>query len=104
MPFKIGNPGGPGRPTNQQVLHVRALARQHRASAIATLAEIMTDASVDPRARIMAANAMLDRDVGKPVERAQVQVSSNRSPRDLSIAELEAALARAEASGSAPTN
>lgn len=95
---------GGGRPTTQQVLHVRALARQHRAEAIETLAEIMTDRGADPRARILAANALLDRDVGKPVERAQVQVSSNRSPRDLSIAELEAALARADASGEAPVN
>lgn len=42
------------------------LAQQYTAAAIETLAEVMTDISAPPAARINAANALLDRGHGRP--------------------------------------
>lgn len=57
-----GNPGG--RP--REVGHVRELARQHTEEAIRTLVEIATDPSQPGRARVAAAEAILDRAWGRP--------------------------------------
>jgi len=59
-----GNPGG--RPKG--LAEVQALARQHAPQAIATLAEIMRNGKQE-RARIAAAEALLDRGYGKPTQR-----------------------------------
>src|ERR1700752_2936978 len=61
-PGRSGNPGG--RP--KVVAEVRDLARQHTAMAIETLRSIAADPKKDPRARVAAANALLDRAYGKP--------------------------------------
>ncbi len=47
---------------------VVALAREHAADAIATLAAIMKDSAVVPAARVAAANSLLERGFGKPVQ------------------------------------
>lgn len=57
-----GNPGGRPRVESE----VRELARVQTKDAIATLAEIMTDKKSAARARVLAANALLDRGWGKP--------------------------------------
>ena len=58
------NPGG--RP---KALHsVQDLARQHTEQAINTLAEIMNNEDVAPPARIAAAEALLNRGWGKPIQ------------------------------------
>jgi hypothetical protein len=71
-----GNPGG--RPRG--VAEVRALAMTFTAEAIETLAAIMRNVKAPPPARAAAANALLDRGVGKPeisakVENTNVEVS-----------------------------
>lgn len=59
---ETGNAGG--RP--REVMAVREMARQRTEKAILTLEAIMDDVGVPPAARVAAANAILDRAVGKP--------------------------------------
>jgi hypothetical protein len=59
-----GNPGGVHKGTAE----LKALARQHAPAAIETLAAIMSDSLSPPAARVGAANALLDRGYGKPVQ------------------------------------
>lgn len=59
---KSGNPGG--RP--KVIAHVRDLAREHTAVAIATLVSVMKNAKSPLAARVAAANAILDRGYGRP--------------------------------------
>ena len=53
------------------------LAREHTETAIATIANVMNDWCAEDRDRIAAANALLDRAHGKPVN-AVIQVPMNR--------------------------
>lgn len=60
---KSGNPGGrPKLP--EDVKHVRELARQYTASAVAALVEVLESDSA--AGKVAAANALLDRGWGKP--------------------------------------
>ena len=61
VPGQSGNPGG--RPNST----IRELARQHSTEAVETLAKVMK-ASRSDRARILAANSLLDRAWGKPTQ------------------------------------
>ena len=54
-----------------------ALAREHTERAIETIANVMDDWTAEDRDRIAAANALLDRAHGKPVN-AVIQVPMNR--------------------------
>jgi hypothetical protein len=74
-----GNPGG--RP--KAVKAVMELAQQHTAAAIETLVEIHTDSKVDPRARVAAASALLDRALGKPPQAIQVDAEMMAIPYPL---------------------
>ena len=78
-----GNPGG--RP--RIVADVQALARQHSASAIAVLAEVMTDEDQPAVARVAAAKAMLDRGYGTPQSSLTITTSDTgeqlKAARDL---------------------
>jgi len=63
-PFVKGQSGNPrGRPRRDYDL--AELARAHTPAALATLAEIMSDKSAQPSARVAAASAILDRGWGK---------------------------------------
>lgn len=53
------------------------LAREHTEAAIETIANVMNDWCAEDRDRIAAANALLDRAHGKPVN-AVIQVPMNR--------------------------
>jgi len=66
-----GNPGG--RP--KEVGHVRELARQHTETAIRTLVEIATDPGQPGRARVAAAEAILDRAWGRPPQALEVDAA-----------------------------
>jgi hypothetical protein len=69
MPFepgKSGNPGGRPAVKLDDGRSLADLAKEHTAAAVATLAEIVGDKKVDPRARVSAATALLDRGWGRP--------------------------------------
>src|SRR5688500_7301387 len=59
-----GNPGGRPRVLGK----LQELARKHTRKAIETIAGVMNDPKCDPRARVAAANALLDRGYGKPAQ------------------------------------
>lgn len=65
MPFEPGQSGNPGgRP--KENAEVKRLAREHGPRAIERLAELMN--GDDPRVSVSAAQALLDRGYGKPVQ------------------------------------
>jgi hypothetical protein len=62
-----GNPGG----RRKQDYRIKDLAQQYTDEALATLRSIMK-ASEDDRARVAAANAILDRGYGKPAQSVDI--------------------------------
>lgn len=78
-PGESGNPGG--RP--KVVAEVRELARQHTAAAIETLASIMNDREEHARARVAAANALLDRGYGRPPQDISVDARMQWQGEDI---------------------
>jgi hypothetical protein len=80
-PFRKGVSGNPsGRP--QHSMDVAALARQHTVAAIAALAKALND----PRTRVPAAVALLNRGYGMPA-----QPITGEGPQSLSVLHLVAA-------------
>jgi hypothetical protein len=71
-PGQSGNPGG--RP--RDVAHVRELAREYTADALAVLAELMADPHQPAAARTRAAEALLDRGWGKASQLVEVDPAS----------------------------
>lgn len=68
--FKPGQSGNPsGRPKSD--IMIRDIAREYTDSAIKTLVEIAGSPRASASARVQAANALLDRGWGKPVQYAQ---------------------------------
>lgn len=67
-PGQSGNPGGRSPRVGPNGETVAQLARAHTAAAIKTLADLCNGASNEPKDRIAAANALLDRGWGKPKE------------------------------------
>ena len=87
QPGQSGDPGGrPKLPPE-----VKEMAKAYTAEAIQTLAEVMRNESAPPGARVTAAEKLLDRAWGK--SESTVNVHDNRTPRDLSTAELLSAIA-----------
>lgn len=84
---QVLNPGG--RP--KEVAHVKELARQWTGEAISTLASIMGDGAAPHSARVKASESLLDRAWGKA--ESTVNVKQNNDVRELSTAEILAALA-----------
>ena len=90
---------------------IRSLARSHTASAIRTLAKIMTNGKAAMSARVAAAATLLDRGHGKAVQHIEAEISVYDS---LGLAEKEALLAilesldagdeEGDSGGSAPTH
>ena len=63
-----GNPGGRSPRVGPNGESIAELARAHTAEALATLVEVCTGKANEPRDRVAAANAILDRGWGKPKE------------------------------------
>lgn len=96
MAFVKGKSGNPsGRPKVPE--SVKELAKAHTEDAIRTLAQVMKNEEAPPGARVTAAEKLLDRAWGKA--ESTVNVNDNRTPRDLSTAEILAALAAAGIAG-----
>ena len=98
QPGQSGNPSGRARIAN----NVREIARQHTADAINALVEIVQDKS-HPQ-RVAAANSLLDRGYGKPIQ--QVEVGKPGAFAELSEEELDLIIVNAakELRASAPLN
>lgn len=78
-----GNPGG----RSKVVAEVRKLAQEHSAEAIATLVHLMRNGKSD-HTRRAAANDLLDRGIGKPIQAVDATVRDDRPPSELTTAEL----------------
>ena len=80
--------GGRQRGTpNRATADVKAVAGSYTAAALATLAEIMQDGTAPHSARVSAANALLDRAVGKPRQELE-HAGSEPEPLTVIIREL----------------
>jgi hypothetical protein len=88
-PGQTGNPGG--RP--RVVWEVRALAQQHAPAAIQRLVTLMT--SEDERVSVAAAQALLDRALGRPEQAVAVTIPDSAPGREITDA-LEAAVIYAQ--------
>jgi hypothetical protein len=86
-PGQSGNPAGRPKASAGQ-REAKALAKEHTAAAIATLAEILKDKKATASARVAAATAILDRGHGKPLQ--QVEIGEAGVFSDMSDEELEA--------------
>ena len=90
---QVLNPGG--RP--KEVAHVKELARTYTEEAIKTLAEIMSSSEAPHSARVKASESLLDRAWGK--SESTVNVKTPNNVRELSTAEILAALASVGVAG-----
>ena len=89
MPFHKGQSGNPGgRPKEFEEL--KALARSYTAAAIEALGEALKN----PKERVQAATALLDRGYGKPHQTSTNENIDRRSVRELTRAELMAIAAQ----------
>lgn len=96
QPGQSGNPNG--RPKASYM--ISDLAKEHTEEALAALVEICNDKGASPNARVNAANALLDRAWGKPVQslqsiNANVEVRDWREVMAENFAGIEAELAEA---------
>lgn len=91
IPFVPGVSGNPsGRPKADKTL--KALAREHSAEAIQTLAAIMKDTGATPSARVGAAQALLDRGHGRPLQ--QLEVGEAGAFSEMDDRELDTVIAK----------
>ena len=91
-PKRIKTGGRRAGTPNKSTASVKQLAQQHSAGAIRTLAMIMAH-SIDDKARIAAANSLLDRGHGKPAQTLDMAVTSPPiTYLDITTEQVEAAL------------
>lgn len=56
---------------NKATAEIKLAAQEYGIEALETLAKVMRNTKADPRARVAAANALLDRGYGKPAQTIQ---------------------------------
>jgi uncharacterized protein (UPF0147 family) len=79
MPRQKGTPKTGGRVAgtpNRVTYALMDMAQQYTEKALETLAEIMQDDTAPPAAKVSAANALLDRGHGKPMQSSTVAVDA----------------------------
>lgn len=84
---KSGNPGGRSPRVGPNGETIAQLARAHTTDALATLVEVCNNKGLEPRDRVSAANAILDRGWGKPKESVELDanVKSNAPVINLTV-------------------
>jgi hypothetical protein len=70
---------------NKATAEIKAIAQQYGPRAIEVIAEIM-EKSADPKARVSAANSLLDRGYGKP---AQTIIGDKENPLEHNVTGLD---------------
>lgn len=75
--FKKGQSGNPGGRSKEQK-ELRVLAREYTDQAVRTLASIMADKKANSGARVSAAQVLIERGWGKPLQQVEVK----RTPLD----------------------
>lgn len=77
-----GNPGGRSPRVGPNGETIAQLARAHTAEALSTLVEVCNGKGNEPKDRVSAANAILDRGWGKPTESVELDanVTGNALP------------------------
>ena len=84
-----GNPTGfPKRSPEEE--DAIALSKRFSPDAVRSLHEIAMDRSLDPKARVMSANSILDRAFGKPKETTETTVKHYRRSESDILADLAA--------------
>jgi hypothetical protein len=78
MPFVKGQSGNPGGKP-KEIKNVIEMARTHTPAAINTLAEIVSDGEAPSAARVAAANVLLERAWGKPIQPVDAQIDMRAS-------------------------
>src|SRR5262245_58186073 len=91
-PFQKGTSGNPGGRKRRYPKNVTMLARDASAEAIRTLIAIMKDPGASPGVRTAAAEKVLDRAWGRPLQQAVVAVGTGKLS-DLTDAQLLAIIA-----------
>lgn len=87
-PGQSGNPGGK-KPDSPEVKAAKELARKNARKAVEVLIELMLSKACNEKTRILAANSVLDRGIGKP---AQEQIDVDDSNRIATVADIDRAL------------
>ena len=97
-PFPKGQSGNPaGRP--RIIGEIRDLARTHAEDAIGALAEIATDRSAPPSARVSAASELLNRGYGRPPQAIAIAGPASLADQHLAALKMLSERARAEQEG-----
>jgi hypothetical protein len=92
---KSGNPGGQRR----TVKEARRIAADESPESMRVLAMIRDDESKDVHARVAACKILIEQGCGRPKQRVDKKVTHvKRSPRDMSLEELQSLLLSQEAS------
>lgn len=92
---RSGNPGGRPRAVVNGV-NIHEVARSHSAEAIETLLAIMRDVEAPHAARARAAESILDRGHGKPVQASVEALGPPKTEAEMTDAELLAIIATAK--------
>lgn len=87
-PGQSGNPSGRRSSELKSILETRELAVQAGPAAIRTLIEIFMNSDSSAKTRIDAANKVLDRGLGRPIQFMDIHTNENLDPKNMTKEEL----------------